>query len=228
MIRISRLTIGKDTEFAVLNVQTRGDLSSLRWYESPLGYTSLSNKADDRSLCSVYYAPLNFRDVMIATGKLSPSALYGKVATAENLLGLEFSGRDCTGRRVTSMIEAQSMATVAAADPVFLWEVPEKWSLEEACTIPVAYSTAYYALVVRGKMRRGDSLLVHSGSGGVGQAAISVALSMGCTVFTTVGSFEKREFLKRRFPQLSDRNFANSRDLSFEDHVLLETEGRGK
>ncbi|KAL1469739.1 hypothetical protein MTO96_040883 [Rhipicephalus appendiculatus] len=51
---------------------------------------------------------------------------------------------------------------------------------------------------------------------------------MGCTVFTTVGSKEKREFLKRRFPQLQDRNFANSRDLSFEEHILYETKGRGE
>ncbi|KAM7297552.1 fatty acid synthase-like [Ixodes scapularis] len=41
------------------------------------------------------------------------------------------------------------------------------------------------------------------------------------------GSQEKREFLKRRFPQLQNRNFANSRDLSFEEHILRETEGRG-
>ncbi|KAL1449394.1 hypothetical protein MTO96_043986, partial [Rhipicephalus appendiculatus] len=72
----------------------------------------------------------------------------------------------------------------------------------------------------------GESVLIHSGSGGVGQAAISIALSMGCTVFTTVGSEEKREFLLRRYPQLEKRSVANSRDLSFEKHVLQETKGK--
>lgn len=60
-------------------------------------------------------------------------------------------------------------------------------TLEEAASVPVVYSTAYYALVVRGRMQRGETVLVHSGSGGVGQAAIAIALSMGCRVFTTVG-----------------------------------------
>ncbi|KAK8782542.1 hypothetical protein V5799_016118 [Amblyomma americanum] len=149
------------------------------------------------------------------------------VLIPEYLLGVEFSGRDPKGRRVMGLVAAQGMATVVAADPDFLWEVPDAWSLEEASTVPAAYSTAYYALLVRGNMRTGESLLVHSGSGGVGQAAITVALSMGCIVFTTVGSKEKREFLKRRFPQLEDRHIASSRDLSFEEHVLRETKGKG-
>ncbi|KAH7948759.1 hypothetical protein HPB49_002004 [Dermacentor silvarum] len=174
------------TPYAFLNVQTRGDLSSLKWYESPLRYASPSSSADG-VLCSVYYAPLNFRDIMLATGKLPPDALPGNLATSDCVLGLEFSGRDPKGRRVMGSVAAQGMATAVAADPGFLWEVPESWSLEEASTVPVAYSTAYYALLVRGNMRPGESLLVHSGSGGVGQAAISIALSMGCTVFTTVG-----------------------------------------
>ncbi|KAM7297624.1 fatty acid synthase-like [Ixodes scapularis] len=212
------------TDQAYLDVQTRGDLSSLQWYESPLRYRPAS---DDRVLCSVYYAPLNFRDIMLATGKLPPDALPCALATSDCVLGLEFSGRDPSGRRVMGSVAAGGMATTVAADPDFLWEVPADWSLEEAATVPVAYSTAYYALLVRGAMRPGEALLVHSGSEGVGQAAIAIALSMGCTVFTTVDSQEKREFLKRRFPQLQDRNFADSWDLSFIEHILRETEGRG-
>ncbi|EEC14426.1 fatty acid synthase, putative [Ixodes scapularis] len=109
------------------------------------------------------------------------------LATSDCVLGVEFSGRDPLGRRVMGSVEAEGIATIVAAKPGLLWEVPENWSLEEAATVPVAYSTAYYALIVRGTMRPGEALLVHSGSGGVGQAAISIALSMGCTVFTTVG-----------------------------------------
>lgn len=48
----------------------------------------------------------------------------------------------------------------------------------------------YYALIMRGNLRQGESILIHSGSGGVGQAAISLALSMGCEVYTTVGKDE--------------------------------------
>ena len=89
------------------------------------------------------------------------------------------------------------------------------------------YTTAYYALVLRGNLRRGESVLIHSGSGGVGQAAIAIALHHGCQVFTTVGSKEKREYLKKRFPQLNDNNFCNSRDTSFEWDILRATNGKG-
>lgn len=120
--------------------------------------------------------------------------------------------------------------------------------------MPVVYTTAYYSLMVRGRLQCGETVLIHSGSGGVGQAAIAIALSLGCRVFTTVGklmalaepghppalqprltslpfpppgSAEKRAYLQARFPQLSDTSFANSRDTSFEQHVLWHTAGKG-
>ncbi|XP_065298319.2 fatty acid synthase-like [Dermacentor albipictus] len=217
------------TQFAYLDVKTRGNLSSLEWYESPLRYLSPCDKTGAEGLiCDVYYAPVNFRDIMLATGKINLDDVPGeRIGGDAAFPGMEFSGRDPNGRRVMGMVGGKSIATVLVADPILLWEVPESWTLEEAATVPIAYSTAYYALVVRGAMQPGESLLVHSGSGGVGQAAIAIALSMGCTVFTTVGSEKKREFLKCRFPQLCNRHFANSRDRSFEEHIKLETGGRG-
>lgn len=76
-------------------------------------------------------------------------------------------------------------------------------------------------------MKTGESVLVHAGTGGVGQAAISIALHMGCEVFTTVGSQAKRDFLKKTFPQLDDNHIGNSRDTTFEQLVLTQTKGRG-
>lgn len=78
---------------------------------------------------------------MLATGKLPPDALPGNLASEECILGLEFSGRNSKGKRVMGMLAAKSLATTVLADPGFLWEVPEKWSLEEAATIPVVYGT---------------------------------------------------------------------------------------
>ncbi|KAL6440739.1 hypothetical protein ACFW04_003291 [Cataglyphis niger] len=125
------------------------------------------------------------------------------------------------------MVEARGLATTVVADLGFLWEVPDKWTLEQAATIPVAYATSYYALFVRGQLKAGESVLIHAGTGGVGQAAIAISLHAGCTVFTTVGTPEKREYLKKTFPQLTDRHIGNSRDTSFEQLILTETQGRG-
>ncbi len=211
---------------AYLNATQKGDLSSLAWVESPLG---LANKKSDQVLCNVYYAPLNFRDIMLATGKLPPDALPGNLATQECVLGLEFAGREAeTGRRVMGLVPAQGMATTVLADPGFMWTVPDDWSLKEASTVPVVYATTYYALVVRGRLKRGESVLIHAGSGGVGQAAIRIALSLGCKVFTTVGSDGKRQFIKETFPQLTDSNIGNSRDaVAFESWIMRQTKGKG-
>ncbi|XP_063535514.1 fatty acid synthase [Cydia strobilella] len=214
-------------EHAYVNTLTRGDLSSLRWIESDLRHASATPQRPHTDLCRVYYAPLNFRDIMLATGKLPPDALPGDLAGQECILGLEFSGRSSSGKRVMGMVAAKGLATTVMADEGFMWEVPKQWSLEEAATVPVAYATAYYALAVRGRMRRGEAVLVHAGTGGVGQAAIAIALHAGCNVFTTVGTPDKRAFLRERFPQLPDANIGNSRDCSFEQLVLRRTRGRG-
>ncbi|CAG9791195.1 unnamed protein product [Diatraea saccharalis] len=81
--------------------------------------------------------------------------------------------------------------------------------------------------VMIGQLQHGESILIHAGSGGVGQAAINVALHYGCEVFTTVGNAEKRAFIKKLFPQLKDSHIGNSRDTSFEDMIHRETKGKG-
>jgi len=64
------------TDSAYVNVLTRGDLSSLQWIESPLKYFSAADHPH-KCECHVHCAALNFRDVMLATGKLPPDAIPG-------------------------------------------------------------------------------------------------------------------------------------------------------
>lgn len=161
---------------------------------------------------------------MLATGKLSTNTV-SLSGMEKYLLGLEFSGRDANGNRVMGIVKTMGLATTVLPD--LLWKVPDKWTLEEAATIPVVYATSYYALFVRGQLKSSESVLIHSGASDVGQAAIAIALHAGCTVFTTVGTLEKRLYLKKTFPQLIDKNIGNSRDTSFEQLILNETQGRG-
>lgn len=140
---------------------------------------------------------------------------------------MEFAGRLKDGTRVMGILPAQALATSVVCNTEYTWKVPDSWSLQEAATVPVVYATAYYALVMRGRIRKGDRVLIHGGTGGVGQAAITIALQYGCEVYTTVSSNEKREFLKQRFPQLTDKNFANSRSANFEQYIRHITRGQG-
>lgn len=54
--------------------------------------------------------------------------------------------------------------------------------------------TAYLELVVLGKLKKGESLLIHAGASGVGVAAIQVAKAIGARVFVTASSAEKLQF----------------------------------
>lgn len=95
----------KTTSYAYGNVTRTGDLSSLRWIESPLKF--FHKNGHNTELCSVYYTSLNFRDVMLATGKLPPDAIPGDMAMQDSILGIEFSGRDSSGRRVMGILPAR-------------------------------------------------------------------------------------------------------------------------
>ncbi|XP_011863329.1 PREDICTED: fatty acid synthase-like [Vollenhovia emeryi] len=211
---------------AYVNTLTRGDLSSLKWIERPLKYYR-PDKFPNMKLCYVYYAPLSSRDIILASGKLPLDILPRNIATEECILGRGFSGRDADGRRVMGIVEVGGLATTVVADLDFLWEVPDKWTLEQAATIPIAYTTSYYALFIRGQLTAGESILVHDGTSGVGQAAIAIALHAGCTVFTTVDTLDKRTYLKKIFPQLNDKHIGTSQDTSFEQLIDFETQGRG-
>ncbi|XP_063218658.1 fatty acid synthase-like [Bacillus rossius redtenbacheri] len=211
---------------AMVNVETRGDLSSLKWFQGSLDEHG-NPKKPDLSLIHIYYSALNFRDIMTATGKITAEVVSVGRLNQECVQGLEFSGRDLSGRRVMGMVASDAFATMVYADPKLLWEVPDSWTLEDATTVPVVYGTALFSLFLNGRLQRGESVLIHAGSGGVGQAAINLALHAGCVVFTTVGTPEKRNFIKERFPQLTDRHIGNSRDTSFEQLIMEETEGRG-
>lgn len=189
-----------ETDHAYACVLTRGDLSSIRWTELP------SNPAV--KVIDVYYSAFNFRDVMTATGKLGIDYIQ-KNENAEDVClppdcvqGLEYAGRDTkTGQRYMGLIGRGGVATKVHVDPFLSWPVPDKWTMEQAATVPVVYSTVYYSLVLHG-LKRGNSVLIHSGTGGVGLAAINVCLYYGCDIFTTVGTEEKRKFIKNTFPQI--------------------------
>ena len=93
-------------------------------------------------------------------------------------------------------------------------------------TIPVAFSTAFYALHDRAHLQRGESILIHAASGALGIAAIGIAQSMGAVVFATAGSQAKKDFLMEKFGLPASHIFS-SRDMSFVDGVMVATEGRG-
>ena len=215
-----------------LDIVTKGDLSSLRWFKSQFDDTKIADFLVEKnvklSLVKIYYSALNFRDVMLASGRVSIDGYSHLCQRNPNCLGIEYSGVDETGQRIMGISQGQAIANIILIDDRFLrWKVPDNMTLEEAATIPVCYYTVYYSLIIRGKLKPGEKVLIHAGSGGVGQAAISVCLNRHCEVFTTVSTQAKRDFLKEKFPQLTDDHISNSRTTEFEEQVLKMTNGMG-
>ncbi|CAB0015644.1 unnamed protein product, partial [Nesidiocoris tenuis] len=208
---------------------TRGDLSSLTWLEGRLSRPRLLKEIkDQKKLIYTEYAALNFRDIMLATAKLAPEVVVSNRIELECCAGFEFSGR-LNDKRIMLLSAREGFTNMFTYDDTrqCYWEIPDSWTYEEAATVPVVYSTVLYAFFICGNMKKGESVLIHAGSGGVGLAAIRIALFEGCEVYTTVGTPEKREFLLKRFPELKDSHIGNSRDCSFEQMIMRETNGRG-
>ncbi|EHK18438.1 putative polyketide synthase [Trichoderma virens Gv29-8] len=93
-------------------------------------------------------------------------------------------------------------------------------------TLLTVYCTALVALRDRAHLRAGESILIHSGAGAFGLAAITMAKYMGATVFATVGSHSKREYLIKEMG-VPTENIFNSRSASFMEDILAATGGRG-
>lgn len=169
---------------------------------------------------------LNFKEVLLALGLVPVPTDFnfkfglecvGKItALGEGVDGLVIGdeviafGTSCFSRFITTS------AQLVAPKPAHL-------SLEEAATIPVAFVTAYYALIKLGKLRQGERILIHSAAGGVGMAAVQIAQWIGAEIFATAGNDEKREFLR----SLGIQQVMDSRSLTFADEVMKRTEGKG-
>ncbi|XP_039304084.1 fatty acid synthase [Solenopsis invicta] len=201
----------------------RGDLSTFQWTEN-----NVSVEFYREDLIHVVYAPLNFKDVMLATGKLKSNEADSRRRLFQHIpLGSEYVGFDDNGNRVMGLRDTNCIANIVVKDKVLCWKIPDAWTFEEAATVPCIYSTVYLALHLHGKMKKGNKILIHSGTGGIGQAAIHLALQKDCEVFTTVGTNDKRNFIKELFPTILDDHIGNSRDTSFEQMIMRQTNGCG-
>ncbi|MBB4965482.1 acyl transferase domain-containing protein/D-arabinose 1-dehydrogenase-like Zn-dependent alcohol dehydrogenase [Saccharothrix violaceirubra] len=156
-------------------------------------------------------AGLNFRDVLIALGMYPDAALLGGEAAGTVLEVGPGVTRWRVGDRVLG-IASGAFGPRAVADHRVLAPVPDGWSFARAAAVPVAFLTAWHGLVDLGGVRAGDRVLIHSGAGGVGMAAIRLARHLGAEVFATAspGKWDVVRGLG-----LDDGHIASSRTVEF-------------
>ena len=145
---------------------------------------------------AVRRAGISFVDVLMAGGgyQVKPPLPY--------IPGTEFSGVvDAVGEGVTRLKPGDrvagsgmggsmgEMTIVPAAGPLL---IPDAMSFDEGAVFRVSYATAYYALVQRGELKAGETVLVLGAGGAVGVAAIQVAKALGARVIGAASSEAKR------------------------------------
>jgi acyl transferase domain-containing protein/acyl-CoA synthetase (AMP-forming)/AMP-acid ligase II/NADPH:quinone reductase-like Zn-dependent oxidoreductase/NADP-dependent 3-hydroxy acid dehydrogenase YdfG/acyl carrier protein len=213
---------GSRTETMRLEIQRRGLLDSLAMRPA------LRRAPGPGEIeIEVRAAGLNFMDVMNSMDLLPCEG--GGVLPA---LGAECSGIiSAVGSGVHGFAPGHSVMAIApgsfsgfvTTSATLAAHKPAALDFEQSAGTPIAFLTAYYALVRLGRLCAGEWVLIHSAAGGVGLAAVQIARKLGARVIATVGNSEKHEVLRT----IGVEFIAESRGLSFAERVREWTNGRG-
>jgi phthiocerol/phenolphthiocerol synthesis type-I polyketide synthase C len=209
------------------------DMAFRMEYPEPGGLDDIRARTDTRRPpgteeveIRVHAAGLNFIDAMRALG-VYPGQDDGPVRVGIECAGTVTAvGDGVDGLQVGDAVIALAMDGVGSfvtTQACLVAAKPAHLSFEAAAAIPIAFLTAYYALHEQARLRHGERVLIHSAAGGVGLAAVEVALWLGATVYATAGTPEKRDHLRA----LGIEHVSDSRSLAFADEVLTATDGEG-
>ncbi|HEY0318408.1 MAG TPA: NADPH:quinone oxidoreductase family protein [Solirubrobacterales bacterium] len=113
------------------------------------------------------------------------SEVAGVVRSAPAGSGLE------PGDRVAACTRIGGFAEVAVAAPFLTFPLPDRLDFAEGAALVLNYHTAYLSLRLRGRLREGETVLVHGAAGGVGTATLQVAKGLGARTIAVVSSDEK-------------------------------------
>ncbi|RMZ80055.1 hypothetical protein DV738_g3093, partial [Chaetothyriales sp. CBS 135597] len=172
---------------------------------------------------------VSVKDVLISTGIITEAYSIGRGFGFEGsglVVGLGKAVKKLAiGDRVI-MGGSGLMSTIQRLDQQLCVKMPAEMTFEQGATLPTVYVTALYALMDRGRISKGQSVLIHSATGGVGIAALNVAQLLQAEIYCTVGSEEKVQYLMQEYVIPRHRIF-NSRNADFYEAVMEQTNGRG-
>lgn len=178
-------------------------------------------------LIEVHAAGVNRPDVLQRQGGYPPPP------GASPILGLEVAGRVAAvgegvvpwqpGDEVCALLAGGGYAEYAVAPAVQCLPVPQGLSMVEAAALPETFFTVWANVFQRGRLRAGESVLIHGGTSGIGTTAIQLAKAFGARAFATAGSDAKCEACLK----LGAEAAVNYRDADFVAESKRLTEGRG-
>ena len=177
-------------------------------------------------LVKVEAAGVNRPDILQRQGK------YPAPPGASDIPGLEIAGSieraDDAGRwrvgdRVCALVAGGGYAEYCAVPAVQCLPLPKAMDAVTAAAVPETYFTVWTNLFQGGRLRAGESVLVHGGSGGIGTTAIQLAHALGSTVYATAGSADKCRACERMGASLA----INYRQQDFVEAIQSVTGERG-
>jgi polyketide synthase 5 len=187
--------VSHDSEGMRLQIRTPGDLETLE-----LVACERVTPGPGQIEVAVRVSSINFADVLVAMG-LFP-AIDGDLPE----LGMDFAGvvtavgPDVVDHRVGDRVGGFSRhgcwGTYVTCDARLAVTLPPVLTDHQAVATATATATAWYGLHDQAGISAGDRVLIHSATGGVGQAAIGVARAAGAEIFATAGSEGRRQMLR--------------------------------
>ena len=205
-----------------IQIEEHGDPDVLK-----LSSQSVPDPGLDEVLIRVEAAGVNRPDIMQRKG------LYPPPPGATDVPGLEVSGTVVKkgknvaepelGSQVCALVSCGGYAEYCLASASICLPVPKNILLQDAAGIPETYFTVWTNVFERGKLKSGETLLVHGGSSGIGTTSIQLGKAFGATVYTTAGTQEKCEYCKI----LGADAAINYNENDFEAEIKTLTENRG-
>ncbi len=192
-----------------------------------VGEVPMPAVSDGEVLIEVEAAGVSRADVLQRRG------LYPPPPGASPILGLEVSGtvvafgRDVLGfhegERVVALCNGGGYAQYVSVPSGQVLPLPDEWSFIDGATLPENAFTVYDNLLVRARLRRGETVLVHGGSSGIGTTAIMFALAVGAIPIATAGNEAKCAAIVA----LGAKRAINYRREDFVESARAFTDGRG-
>ena len=205
-----------------LQIRTPGDLQTLE-----LAACDRVPPGPGQIEVAVTMSTINFADVLIAFGRM-PIIDDRKPQLGVDFVGVVTAvGEDVTdhqvGDRVGGFSEHGCWHSFLTCDANLAVTLPPGLTDEQAAAAATASTTAWYGLNELAGIKAGDKVLIHSATGGVGQAAISIARAAGAQIFATAGNPQKRALLH----DMGIQHVYDSRSIEFAEQIRHDTDGYG-
>ena len=177
-------------------------------------------------LVEVRAVGLNFADTLSVQGRyqIKPALPFTPGIEASGVvLEADPGGGFRAGDRVIAAVPWGALAERIVVDAGSCFRVPAGMGHREAAALLLTYQTSHFALLRRGGLVAGETLLVHNGAGGVGSAAIQIGKALGATVIATAGGPDKLDVCRRAGAD----HVLDYRERDFVADVMQLTAGRG-